>query len=576
MNRAGRASRDRRWTAVLWLVGAVLMAALGLTFAWRATRRSDAPPPATCDELSASAKRGRLVFRRGVTAAGAPIRGLLGGGPAMLTGRDAACAGCHTPSGAGADEGGVAAPPITPEHLFSDALDRGERSRRAYDEASLGRAVREGRAPSGKGVSARQLGMAMPRYGLAEADLADLTAYLRCVGHDRDPGVSEGALKVGAALPLSGPLATVGGDVHAVLAASFAEVGEGGGIFRRRLDLVVEDSAAPGRLDGTGASERRARAWETLDEAGATERLIGADVFALVGNVWRGERAPGERARAEEIPLVAPVGPLDPGSASAGPTLDGGDDGTIFYVHAGPDALARIAVKELAGADGSARPRIVVAHARDRAGEAWLRGARAEAARRGLAVPEVFSFEPGRLDATALAEAVRERRSTAVLLWGTAADLTAAAAAIERLPGVRLDAPGYLLGAAPSALPAPVRDRVFFIEPSFGGEAHGAGVADFRAFLRRHDIAPRHLAVQARARVAALVLIEALKRTGARVTRDGLVAALETFRDFDTGLVAPLSYGKSRRVGVLGASLLRVDGSSGETVRASQWIGIAP
>ena len=85
---------------------------------------------------------------------------------------------CHRPSGMGNFEGGLAVPPIAGPTLFQP-LDRDTgrffaassrwRVRPAYDEASLGRLLRSGVSPDGVTLPAT-----MPRYALADADLADL------------------------------------------------------------------------------------------------------------------------------------------------------------------------------------------------------------------------------------------------------------------------------------------------------------------------------------------------------------------------------------------------------------------
>jgi len=43
--------------------------------------------------------------------------------------------------------------------------------------------------------------------------------------------------------------------------------------------------------------------------------------------------------------------------------------------------------------------------------------------------------------------------------------------------------------------------------------------------------------------VAGMLFAEAAKRAGRNLTRDGLVAALETFKGFDTGILPPITIG---------------------------------
>ncbi|KYF85321.1 hypothetical protein BE17_21060, partial [Sorangium cellulosum] len=89
----------------------------------------------------------------------------------------------------------------------------------------------------------------------------------------------------------------------------------------------------------------------------------------------------------------------------------------------------------------------------------------------------------------------------------------------------------------------------------------------------------RYTAFQASAYAAASVLVEALKRAGAHLTRPGLVAALEGLRAFDPGPGPAITFGRNRRVGAYGASLSRVDPSSvdvAHTAPVSAWVEVVP
>ncbi|MGK4006294.1 ABC transporter substrate-binding protein [Sorangium sp. So ce1036] len=520
---------------------------------------------ASCDELTPAARRGKRIYQRGATVDGRTIEGAIAGGAAALSGRGAACAGCHGPSGQGTDEGGIAAPAL--------ARDRRVASGREQDApttaAALAAAIREGR-----GLAGRPLNPVMPRYRLEDADLSDVIEYLRCVGRDLDPGVTADSVALGAALPLSGPAAPVGAAVRDVLAAAFAEVNAQGGIYRRRIALRVEDSGG------------------SAGEAGATARLLDGGVLALVGSVWSGDPALSARLSEERAPLV---GPIEAGETAV--------DGVVFHVQPGPDVLARVAIHHLAGArpggegkDGNktdGKPAVLVVHSRDEAGEAWLAGARAEAARRELPAPAAVSFEPGRFPASAVVEAARRHKARGILFWGPGADLARCAAAVEPASlGGAIYAPLASAGEVAEAL-SQASDRVLFLYSGpLGDRARHAGEA-LRAFLRRSGAAPgvgrprgeataepaarpAHLAAQASAYVAARIAVEALKRAGAHVTREGLIAALEGLRDFDAGPAPLVTFARNRRTGVLGASLVRLDPASGAAVRASAWIDVVP
>ncbi|HEX6100040.1 MAG TPA: ABC transporter substrate-binding protein [Thermoanaerobaculia bacterium] len=98
----------------------------------------------------------------------------------------------------------------------------------------------------------------------------------------------------------------------------------------------------------------------------------------------------------------------------------------------------------------------------------------------------------------------------------------------------------------------------FFREaPKYGGRIRVAltttpadltGLADYRAFAKRHSIPPAQIASQLSAYAAAQTLVQALKQSGRTLTRDALRASLESLYEFDTGVTPPLTFGRSRRI----------------------------
>jgi ABC-type branched-subunit amino acid transport system substrate-binding protein len=501
--------------------------------------------------LTESELRGKALFLRGETASGAPVVGRLGPEGVELTGPVAACARCHGPRGRGTGEGGVVAPNIQASRLFAPvstaAPGSGPWERPAYDDASLTEALRRGVSSSG-----RALGPVMPRFELPKQELADLLAYLHRLGDDRDPGVFEDRLVLGAALPLTGKLAPVGADVRAVLDAVFAEVNQQGGVFGRQLELRVEDDAlAVAGTDGTG-------------------RLLNTGVFALVGSVRTGPRESDARLEAEEIPLVAPVGLSDAHAENGGRM--------IFYVYPGLELQARVAVQHLHSTWDRRRlePVLAVVHARNDAGEDWAQGVRTEAGRRDWPRPEVFTYAPGQLDAAEATRWLEGLRAGAVLFSGTGAELSA-------LLGER----GFASGSAPvyapgllSGLAGPVTTaawaRVRFIHPASPTEGRAPGRQEFESFLKRHGLAPRNLAWQLNAYASARLLVEALRRSGADVSRAGLVSALESFQDVDTGVTWPITFGAQGRVGIRGGFIVRPGEAPQEVTPLSDWIALSP
>src|SRR6266446_279400 len=239
-----------------------------------------AAPPA------GDARRGKQIYLRGAGSSG-EVLASLGDGAADVPASVLPCASCHGHDGEGRPEGGVAPSAITWERLTKPygMEQEGGRSHPPYNEESLARAITEGLDPAGN-----RLQVAMPRYRMSRADLADLIAFLHRLGRDTDPGVGEGQLVLGTFVPRQGPQAAIGETMRAVLAAQLERVNSEGGVYGRRLELrVLRPEQGAAALEG---------------------------IFALVGGL-PGAQGMDLAALAEEheVPLVAPV-ILDPQPSS--------------------------------------------------------------------------------------------------------------------------------------------------------------------------------------------------------------------------------------------------------------------
>ncbi len=58
---------------------------------------------------------------------------------------------------------------------------------------------------------------------------------------------------------------------------------------------------------------------------------------------------------------------------------------------------------------------------------------------------------------------------------------------------------------------------------------------------------------------AARIFVDALKRAGGKTTPDAIVAALESTKDLDTGLMAPISFAKDQHAGSLSGAMMKAE-----------------
>jgi len=130
--------------------------------------------------------------------------------------------------------------------------------------------------------------------------------------------LTDDAIKLGAALPMSGSLARVGEDIRAALAACFADVNSKGGIYGRRVELQV--------IEGT-------------DNAAATRVklepvLRDQQMFAMSGAILAG-------AEKEIIPLLSQNDTPLVGPFTLYPQLGFPLNRQVFYLLSGLDGQAR-------------------------------------------------------------------------------------------------------------------------------------------------------------------------------------------------------------------------------------------
>jgi ABC-type branched-subunit amino acid transport system substrate-binding protein len=476
-------------------------------------------------ELNSQEQRGRQIYRDGTSPSGGEIVALLGEAKIEVPASSVPCASCHGRDGRGRPEGGV-----SPSDLRWESVTRpygvthpSGRTHPPYDERLLKRAISLGIDPAGN-----PLHVAMPRFQMTLQDMADLLAYLKRLGSEPEPGVSDTAVRIGVVLPPAGPLAPLGRAVRAAVEAQCADWNAQGGIYGRKLEpLFLEPPAAP--------AARRA----------AVAEFLGREqVFAGLAPFFPG--ADAELASLFEEMQVPAVGPF---------TLHprAGSDRFLFYLLPGLEsqgkALARFA-RTLPAGEGT-RPAIAAPV-----------DAELEATISSIAEPVIRRWARGAFDPTALARELAAVPAEPVFFLGSGAEAVALLRAAEPL-GWR---PRLLVtgtAADPSLLSAPAAfdGRIFVALPALPGDPPPA-------YRRLAGLPREHLPAQLTALAAAEVLAEGLRRTGRELTRDRFIEQLEAFRKLPLVYGPPVSYGPGRRLGSNGAYVVQVDRARGMFVAA--------
>ena len=252
-----------------------------------ATAASPSNPPDDADAATRVAE-GRALYRGSHPFSQPPtLHGV------ALVGAANACAACHGARGEAGTEAGVAVPPIAWQRLMQATA-----SRPAYaDLAQVLLALADGRASDGRSLAAP-----MPRFALTPREQRSLAAYLGVLGTEADPvtGVDAQRVVLGSVLPLTGRQAAIGAAIRGALQQRIDRINVAGGVFGRRLELVVAD-AGP---DATSA----AAAVDALARSGR--------VFALVASLVPAPDAALRRTlAATDTAMIAMLGvPVAPSS----------------------------------------------------------------------------------------------------------------------------------------------------------------------------------------------------------------------------------------------------------------------
>jgi ABC-type branched-subunit amino acid transport system substrate-binding protein len=477
--------------------------------------------------------RGKQIYVEGTSPSGGAINVVVGDEAVTLPGSAITCVSCHGSDGLGRPEGGVLPTDIRWSELVKTYGHVHENGRRhpAFDDASLARSIY-----AGVDSANNQLDRVMPLYQMSSQDMADLIAYMKVLEHDLDPGIDESRVQVATLLPLQGRASALGQAMAQVLHGHFADVNAAGGVFGRKIELLAVPLG-----DSPEAS------LDNLKRAFAAE-----GVFALVGAYTIGlDEALLTVLRDDNVPLVGPF-TLDPGDAFV--------DAAAFYLYSGFNEQARV-LADRALADGAAASQVLVAGPADDRVDSLVRAVKDQLRQQGGGnAPQVVRYTEGEFDAQAVAGRIGDSGSKALIFLGGQTDLQGLLAELadqEEVPLV------YVLSSFISETlfdtPAAFDRKILVAFPTISSDLTPAGVEEYRELAERAALPQDHIQAQLAAFAAAKVLVEGLRRAGRDLSRVRLVAGLEEFYTFQTGVTPPLTYGPNRRIGARGAHILAVD-----------------
>jgi ABC-type branched-subunit amino acid transport system substrate-binding protein len=529
--------QSKQRLAGLVQIGLLAVGLLFLLSSFTVVAQNPLTPPET---------RGKQVYVQGKGSSSREILAYLGESSIEVPGSAMPCASCHGLDGRGKPEGGV-----TPSDLRWESLTKpygmanaNGRKHPPYTERALELAITRGTDPAGN-----KLPSIMPRYQMSPEDLSDLVVYLKRLGKDLDPGISESKIVIGTVCPTKGSLAEMGQAVKAVTTAYFDELNSQGGIYNRKFEVKFTE---------TGDTPAATRA--------NVERLIKeGQVFAMTAAFIAGsEKEIIPLMAQQEVPLIGPL--------TLYPQTDFPLNRQVFYLLSGLDGQARAVIHFAARKPELRGQHLSIVSPQSEINLRVVSAIKDQSKREGLSEPPALNYASGSFDATGTIQQLRQTSSEVVVFLGASDDALAFMTAADKshwFPTIFF--PSTAGGREIFGAPIGFNGKLFFSFPTSPADQSAEGVKEFRALADKYKLPAHHVAAQISALGAAKILVEALKRAGRDVSREKLIQALEGLYEYQTGLTPAITYGPNRRVGAMGAYIVGVDLTEKQFLPASGW-----
>ncbi len=496
--------------------------------------------------LTQQERRGKQIYLKGIGFSERPIKAFVGDASMEVPGSSFPCANCHGYDGQGRPEGGIIPSNITWEYLTKsyDISHPGGRKHPAYTDGSIMRAIIDGIDPAGNRLAA------MPRYLMSQEDIADLVSYLRRLGKDADPGLTGTSIRIGTILPLSGSLAEMGLEMKGVMTAYFEDINNQGGIYGRRVELQVSGTSE--NVSGTIADARH-----LVSDGG---------VFAMVGSFTAGaDKEMAKIADEEGIPVI--------GSYTFSPQIGHPLNRYIFYLFSGLKDQASLLVDFTSHKFKVRDPRIAIVYPESQIFLEVTGAIEGQARKYGWNSIARIGYPKGRFEAGEIAGKLQGGGADFIFFFGSGGEGIRLLKEAEKSNWTsNFFLSGPLAGKEVIDAPLSFKDKIFLAYPTLPSDLTREGVIEYRSFLERHKLLPRHPAAQISAYCAAKILAEGLKIAGRDLSRERLVDVLEGFYNFDTGLTPRITYGPNRRIGALGTYIVSIDLENKRFIPVSGWL----
>jgi len=373
-------------------------------------------------------------------------------------------------------------------------------------------------------------------------------------GFGGEVGVTDDTIIIGGIFDLSGPLTFAGTPESHAINMYLKRINEQGGIHGRKFKFVFED-------DG----------YQVPRTVAAYRKLTGQDgIFALVlGSGSSNMNAVTPLAEKDKLPAFPSGGSKDP---RIPPKRYLFHTGTMYSTmgHLIIDYIADVLAK-------GKKPRIAHIAQDDASGEAHLEGIKESLQQHGLTLTEGQRYKRLSVDFSSYISKVHQANAEYVIIDSA---LREAAAMLN-------EAKKYTWNPEPQfiAISFATDNKLFnlvdqddrFVKKLIGTafvamvDGDSPGAVDYRSCLQKYDpkYEPSNFALFGWGK--AMLLTEAIRKAGRDLTKEKLVDAIESMKNFDAaGIFPPMNFSSTDRIGPKGCYFLRVE--KNRFVKLTDWI----
>ncbi len=343
-------------------------------------------------------------------------------------------------------------------------------------------------------------------------------------------GITKNEIKIGSIMDQSGPVAFIGKGIADGVRLYIKYINDKGGVHGRRLKFILED-------DG----------YQAPRAVQACRKLIVRDkvfcMFAVIGSAANNAIYPILASRG--IPLVLP--------ATLNQFLVDPPRKYLFLAETTYTIQGKLAVEYVVEDMKVKKPRIACVYQDDIAGHDWRNGVRIGAKHYGLEILEL-SYKRAAVDFSSQIAKCKDAGITHILMWTFVRE-----PAFIMKEAQRIQYKAVYICATPSTTKKVIDLAGDSIEYSKGFYATGTindpmsvnnrTIKEFKKNIKKYKMCKVGSFENIYGYQATMTLVEALRRSGKNLTREGVIKALETFKNYDNGILPPITWGPNRRAG---------------------------